>query len=284
MVCPRPAAGVEGPRAGSSLDKTSENRLYIVVEAGSGVVFCGRCVWGSSVCSRRSWRPVPRRRLHLPLLHPLRHRTLPPLVCRASIGAISFMTGWRIGEPRMAAPTLLRFVSSSRRTQWNRGTAHHDVLRWLPRYGISRRRWLQPAAHHILGHAVRKMSNAGSYDCRGERGGRPQRLSQHSFGRAIDITGFELDNGTTILGLARLAGPGGEKPVSSPGGTRGLPDPSASSSRPTTTPCTPITSTSTLGRTSSAFIREIMNPSPLMGGVMWTTTKRTKDTKPDGWL
>ena len=37
-----------------------------------------------------------------------------------------------------------------------------------------------------------------AYDCRGERGGRPERLSQHSFGRAIDISGFELDDGTTI--------------------------------------------------------------------------------------
>lgn len=57
---------------------------------------------------------------------------------------------------------------------------------------------VQPAAQRNFGQTVRKMSNAGSYSCRGEVGGRPERLSQHSFGRAIDITGFELADGTNV--------------------------------------------------------------------------------------
>ncbi len=57
---------------------------------------------------------------------------------------------------------------------------------------------VQPAAERNFGQAVRKMSNAGAYNCRGERGGRPERLSQHSFGKALDVTGFELADGTVI--------------------------------------------------------------------------------------
>ncbi len=57
---------------------------------------------------------------------------------------------------------------------------------------------VQPAAERNFGQAVRKMSNAGSYSCRGEIGGRAERLSQHSFGKALDVTGFELADGTVI--------------------------------------------------------------------------------------
>ncbi|MDR3436989.1 extensin family protein [Telmatospirillum sp.] len=57
---------------------------------------------------------------------------------------------------------------------------------------------VQPAAARNFGQTVRKMSNAGSYNCRGEIGGRPERMSQHAYGKAIDITGFELADGTVI--------------------------------------------------------------------------------------
>jgi hypothetical protein len=57
---------------------------------------------------------------------------------------------------------------------------------------------VQPAAQRNFGQRVLKMSNAGSYSCRGEIGGRPERLSQHSFGRALDVTGFELADGTVV--------------------------------------------------------------------------------------
>ncbi|MDR3325722.1 MAG: extensin family protein [Rhodospirillaceae bacterium] len=57
---------------------------------------------------------------------------------------------------------------------------------------------VQPAAQRNLGQRVRKMSNAGSYNCRGKIGGRLNQLSQHSFGLALDVTEFELNNGVNI--------------------------------------------------------------------------------------
>jgi hypothetical protein len=67
---------------------------------------------------------------------------------------------------------------------------------------------LQPAARRTLGRTVRKLSHAGAYDCRGERGGRPERLSEHALGRAIDITGFELDDGSVVSVLKDWRGSG----------------------------------------------------------------------------
>jgi len=57
---------------------------------------------------------------------------------------------------------------------------------------------VQPAAERILKRRVAKLIHAGTYDCRGERGGDPNRLSQHAYGKAIDLLGFELDDGTTV--------------------------------------------------------------------------------------
>jgi len=57
---------------------------------------------------------------------------------------------------------------------------------------------LQPAAQRILGRRVTKLIHAGTYACRGERGGDPNRLSQHAYGKAIDVLGFELDDGSTV--------------------------------------------------------------------------------------
>jgi hypothetical protein len=65
-----------------------------------------------------------------------------------------------------------------------------------------------PAAKRFLGHNVTKLVHAGTYDCRGERGGDPNRLSQHAFGKAIDVLGFELDDGTTISVLKDWRDPG----------------------------------------------------------------------------
>jgi len=57
---------------------------------------------------------------------------------------------------------------------------------------------VQPIAWRIFKRHVSKLIHAGTYDCRGERGGNPSRLSQHAFGKAIDLLGFEIDDGTTI--------------------------------------------------------------------------------------
>jgi len=55
-----------------------------------------------------------------------------------------------------------------------------------------------PAAAATLGRPVTLMTSAGSYDCRGQRSDHPERLSEHALGRAVDITGFTLDDGSRI--------------------------------------------------------------------------------------
>lgn len=57
---------------------------------------------------------------------------------------------------------------------------------------------LQPAAQRHFHHNVKRIVNLGVYNCRNERSERSDRLSQHALGKAIDISGFELDDGTVI--------------------------------------------------------------------------------------
>ena len=63
-----------------------------------------------------------------------------------------------------------------------------------------------PAAQATLGHPVKTMSSAGSYDCRGQRSDHPERLSEHALGKAIDITGFTMDDGSKITVLQNWSG------------------------------------------------------------------------------
>ncbi len=58
---------------------------------------------------------------------------------------------------------------------------------------------LQPLAQKHFKQPLRRISHAGSYACRSESG-RASRLSQHAFGLAIDIIGFEFaDGGKAIV-------------------------------------------------------------------------------------
>jgi hypothetical protein len=59
-------------------------------------------------------------------------------------------------------------------------------------------RVVEPAAKRELRQSVREMWNYGTYSCRGEVGGHPDRLSEHARGRAIDIGGFTLADGTVV--------------------------------------------------------------------------------------
>jgi hypothetical protein len=63
-----------------------------------------------------------------------------------------------------------------------------------------------PAAAELLGQKVSLVTSAGSYDCRGQRSDHPERLSEHAKGRAVDITGFTLDDGTRITVLKNWGG------------------------------------------------------------------------------
>jgi hypothetical protein len=59
-------------------------------------------------------------------------------------------------------------------------------------------RIVRPAAMRILHKQVTQVAHVGTYNCRGERGGDASRLSQHAYGKAIDIIGFEVEGGERI--------------------------------------------------------------------------------------
>ncbi len=58
------------------------------------------------------------------------------------------------------------------------------------------RRVIQPAAQATFGQGVAQVHHYGGYVCRERRSG--GRLSEHAYGRAIDIAAFELEDGTVI--------------------------------------------------------------------------------------
>lgn len=57
---------------------------------------------------------------------------------------------------------------------------------------------VEPAARARFGQSVRLLRHFGTYACRRESSG-SGRWSQHAEGKAIDIAGFELADGTVIL-------------------------------------------------------------------------------------
>lgn len=56
---------------------------------------------------------------------------------------------------------------------------------------------LQPLAEELFKKEVKRVDHVGSYNCRGIRNNRA-RLSEHAKGRAIDLIGVELTDGTRI--------------------------------------------------------------------------------------
>ncbi|HJS33283.1 MAG TPA: extensin family protein [Alphaproteobacteria bacterium] len=57
---------------------------------------------------------------------------------------------------------------------------------------------MQPAAARHFGRKVARIHYLGAYSCR-PVAGQARRLSEHAFGLAIDIAGFELDDGAAIV-------------------------------------------------------------------------------------
>lgn len=57
---------------------------------------------------------------------------------------------------------------------------------------------MQPLAHALFKQPVAKLHHMGTYNCRGRNGKTAGRLSEHAFGRAIDIRSIELADGTII--------------------------------------------------------------------------------------
>lgn len=69
-------------------------------------------------------------------------------------------------------------------------------------------RVVRPAAKRLLHKPVTTLAHVGTYACRGERGGNAARLSQHAYGKAIDIIGFELEGGERVSVLKDWHGSG----------------------------------------------------------------------------
>lgn len=55
---------------------------------------------------------------------------------------------------------------------------------------------VEPAAQAHFGQAVVRLHQTGAYSCHATAGGRP---SQHSSGKAIDLAGFDLADGTSVM-------------------------------------------------------------------------------------
>ncbi|MGE0716509.1 MAG: extensin family protein [Alphaproteobacteria bacterium] len=102
-----------------------------------------------------------------------------PLAQHASIGGCTLTNGVRV-EGMAAA--MSRPVSLACPTAL-------VVDRWVDEV-------VQPAAKRHFRRQVAVIHHAGGFACRGTRGGSP---SEHAKGRAIDIWGFELDDGTKAL-------------------------------------------------------------------------------------
>jgi hypothetical protein len=69
------------------------------------------------------------------------------------------------------------------------------------------RKVVQPVAREELGQRVIRINHLGSFSCRGMNGGRG-RLSQHALGRALDIAGFRLADGSAVSVEHDWAAPG----------------------------------------------------------------------------
>ena len=57
---------------------------------------------------------------------------------------------------------------------------------------------VRPAAKQYLGSEVVRIETMGTYSCRNINGGRSDKLSQHAFGNAIDISAFVLRDGRRL--------------------------------------------------------------------------------------
>ncbi len=66
------------------------------------------------------------------------------------------------------------------------------------RFDDFERQILQPLAIRYFGQPVKRIHHYGAYACRNQVGGNGNRLSEHAFGRAIDVSAFELVDGRMI--------------------------------------------------------------------------------------
>ncbi|HKR20330.1 MAG TPA: extensin family protein, partial [Stellaceae bacterium] len=118
---------------------------------------------------------------------------LPPAVCRADLDRLHVQ--YVAAEaPEGPCPVYDAVRVSADGVPWNRsGLVTCDLALRLERFN---REVVQPAAQRYLHASISQLRNLGTYSCRGQPNGE---WSEHAKGDAIDIAGFTLDNGDTVI-------------------------------------------------------------------------------------
>ncbi|MBX9635561.1 MAG: extensin family protein, partial [Magnetospirillum sp.] len=124
----------------------------------------------------------------------------------ATLG-VDFKAVDSFGDPAQGCGIANAVKVSAAGVMWNRpGVLTCAMARNLARYQTE---VVQPLAQSRFGQPVKRIHHAGTYDCRVRRnnstkvaaslgGSRGGRLSEHSKGQAIDLTAFELADGTMV--------------------------------------------------------------------------------------
>lgn len=82
-------------------------------------------------------------------------------------------------------------------------TPYSDTLTMSCRLAATLHVWERhvviPAAHAILGQDVKRIETLGSYSCRRVNSASTGRWSEHAHGEAVDIAGFTLADGASVM-------------------------------------------------------------------------------------
>jgi hypothetical protein len=70
---------------------------------------------------------------------------------------------------------------------------------------------VRPAARQYLGSDVVRIETMGTYNCRNVNGARSNKLSEHAFGNAVDVSAFVLKNGRRVSVLGGWNGKADER-------------------------------------------------------------------------
>ena len=97
------------------------------------------------------------------------------------------------GDPRCHVPAPVRV--SQIEAPFSRPVVMSCLL--ADRFALFEHSAVQKLAMQDLGHYVVRIDHLGAYSCRAISG-RSDRLSEHAYGLAIDISGFQLSDGTIV--------------------------------------------------------------------------------------
>lgn len=131
----------------------------------------------------------------------------PGQACLAELGRAhaAFQPLASFGEGRCSIANPVRLTGGS--MAWNHpGVLTCEMARRLVEFEAE---VVQPLARRYFGQGVKRLNHFGTYDCRTRRTetsvaaarlgtSRGGRLSEHAMGRAIDLAGFQLEDGTEI--------------------------------------------------------------------------------------